>query len=96
MSTLFEKCVSCGKQTPGSLFCSDQCRLGASLARSVAPREQSKKNSPPSLIIPSGPVGNGLESLTMEEHTARSESAGVELAQYEDSFARRLEKRNTF
>jgi hypothetical protein len=61
----------------------------------VAPREQSKKNSPP-LIIPSGPVGNGLESLTAEEHTARSESPRVELAQYEDSFARRLEKRNTF
>jgi hypothetical protein len=92
MSTLFEKCVSCGKETPGSLFCSDQCRLGASLARSVAPREQSKKNSSPSLIVPSGPVGNGQESLTAEEHTARSESPRVELAQYNDSFAWRSKK----
>jgi hypothetical protein len=89
MSTLFEKCVSCGNETPGSLFCSDQYRLTA------APREQSKKNSPLPLIIPSGPVGNGLESLTTEEPTTRSKSPRVELAQYEDSFARRSEKRNT-
>jgi hypothetical protein len=30
MSSLFEKCASCGNETPGLLFCSNTCRFAAS------------------------------------------------------------------
>jgi hypothetical protein len=43
-------------------------------------------------MMPSSPVGNDLDSLTAEEPTGCIESSRVELAQYEDFFARRSGK----
>jgi hypothetical protein len=95
MSTLFEKCATCGNKTTGVLFCSDKCRLAASLAQSVTPRGGSKNNSPTSTTIHLDPVGNDLESLTTDEPTSSAKSLGGELTQYEDFFAGRSGQRKT-
>jgi hypothetical protein len=64
MSSLFEECAYCGKETAGSLFCSDPCRL-ATLPSPKCDGKQSIKANPA--------LGTGGQTASIEIDSVESD-----------------------
>jgi hypothetical protein len=79
MSSLFEKCAYCGKETAGSLFCSDLCRLATLPSQNCDGKQSTEAN-------PGLGTGDRTASIEIDSVESDLEIVGASPAEIQQIF----------